>query len=74
MATNSEPCAGCGVFADNHPIVGIKMDEDGKFGAFPVCGTCHRDPSHRTSTLKMHFFPVKMKALALERAGSENIG
>ncbi|UCD56781.1 MAG: hypothetical protein JSV16_13290, partial [Candidatus Hydrogenedentota bacterium] len=70
-----EPCSGCGAMAKTHPIVGIKFDEETKeMAAFPVCAACHRDPAHRKVKLKMHFFPKQMEKMALERAGSRDIG
>ncbi len=71
-----EPCPGCGtVLGDtDYSHVGIIRDEDGSFTAFPVCDPCFKDPAHRKYKLKMHFFPRSMKGVALERAGSTDIG
>lgn len=69
-----EVCAGCGVEAPTHPWVGVTHQPGGVFLALPVCGPCHADPSHRTFSLKMHYFPREQRDLALRRAGSSDIG
>jgi len=71
-----EPCPGCGkaLGEDDYTHVGIIRDEDGSFAAFPVCEQCFRVPTTRKYVLKMHFFPKGMKDMALERAGSTDIG
>lgn len=81
-----ERCSGCGVMAMNHPFVGItrvandhpfvgvtREMESGEMAAFPICGLCQRDPTHRKAGLKMHFFPREMKDIAVARAGKGDL-
>ena len=74
MSINFEPCAGCGEMSNSHPMIGITKDEGGEMAAFPVCGLCWKNPSHRKARLKMHFFDATQAKLALDYAGSEHIG
>ena len=82
-----ERCVGCGIEADEHPIVGIgQANDDIKdfvisgdtptergFVAYGVCMKCHVDPTHRRRQLKMAFFTHDQLATALDRAGSNSI-
>lgn len=62
-------CIGCGHEGD-HPMIGVTF-KDGVAVALPVCATCHRQPPR---ALGVHFFPKEMKAVALQHAGSSNLG
>lgn len=70
-----EVCKGCGVEAEQHPMVGVgKADESSEFTNWPVCDRCWKDPKHRTlSPLKVHFFERKMARIATALAGSNVI-
>lgn len=77
-----EICYGCGAKAEAHPFVvvvnasDVETDEKSErgFAHVPVCAACHRDPSHRTTPIKGHFFPREMADRARDAAGSPNIG
>ena len=75
MPTEVEPCSGCGEMASSHPMIGVARDaETDEMAAFPVCGPCWKDPAHRITPLKMHFFPRAQEAVAVARAGNGDIG
>jgi hypothetical protein len=65
-----EVCLGCGVVAEKspHPWVGVTRDEDGNMNSWPVCDACFKDPAHRQTVLKMHFFPRNHAAIAVDAA------
>jgi hypothetical protein len=64
-----EVCSGCGAVASKHPMAGVMRDEEtGLMAEFPVCHLCWTTPSHRTRTLKMHFFDRGSAAAAVEAA------
>jgi hypothetical protein len=66
-------CSGCGAVAPEHPYVGVaRDDETGLMTAYPICGACWSDPSHRQRTLKMHYFQSDQAAVAVT-AAEENI-
>jgi len=70
-----EPCIGCGAMSVSHPFVGVTRDkESGEMAAFPVCAACWKDPAHRKTVLKMHFFPREKAKVAVAMAGSNAIG
>ena len=71
-----EVCAGCGNVASSFPIVGIKRDPENynHWASFPICEKCWKDPKHRVFPLKMHFFDKRSEQIALERAGSTDLG
>lgn len=71
---SGEQCAGCGVYAEAHPIVGVTSADDlGKlFFHFPVCKKCHEDPSNRQRVLKASFFERKDRELAVRLAGERD--
>lgn len=64
-----EPCSGCGAMSERHPIVGVARDQEtGQMTAYPICHRCWVDPSHRTVTLKMHFFDASQATGAVSAA------
>jgi hypothetical protein len=64
-----EICSGCGAVAIKHPMAGVMRDEEtGLMAEFPVCHLCWTTPSHRTRTLKMHYFDRASAATAVEAA------
>lgn len=69
-----ETCAGCGAQVAQHPYVAVCRDASGAWVALPVCLDCWREPAHRTTQLKAHFFPVRLAAQAVAAAGSSNLG
>lgn len=69
----AEVCEGCGATAPHHPIVGI-TSKGGVFVSVPVCIACWRDPAHRTTPIKAHFFRREDADRALARAGSADLG
>lgn len=67
-----DTCCGCGasLTAPSQYVAVIK--EDDTFVNKPVCDACHRDPAHRTVTLKAHFFPRHAATAATSAAGSSS--
>lgn len=72
-----EDCIQCGV-PGPHRIVAVMISKDNpqlaihrdhKFASFPICNACHQQPR-----LKAHFHDRAVSALAVERAGTGNIG
>ena len=69
----AEPCSGCGTIAESHPFVGVARDEETNLmTSYPICHLCWADPSHRTHTLKMHFFDRRLADMPVT-AAEENI-
>lgn len=79
----AETCGGCGASADQYPYVAVMNKADA--GSLPVvqtsqdnpdwvgvavCEACWRDPAHRTTPLKCHFFPRASARVAVVLAGS----
>lgn len=67
-----ETCVGCGVEAGQHPIIAVVRDEPA-WASKPVCDRCWRDPAHRATPIKGHFFNRGDAAVALRFAGSANV-
>lgn len=69
-----EPCLGCGDVAEAHPMVAVcAIPPDNTFDAFGVCARCHADPSHRTRTIKGHYFTRREAASAVSAAGATEL-
>ncbi len=82
-----EQCIGCGRESDKqgYKIVAVinkvdtpKLPPDaaafqGSFVHRPVCDNCHRDPVHRKTTIKGHFFERQFAPRAVAMAGSTTI-
>jgi len=70
-----EFCAGCATPASPGalPYVAVTF-EAGRAGAHPVCLDWWKDPGHRKSRIKGHFFVRAQEATALRFAGSQTIG
>jgi hypothetical protein len=81
-----ETCYGCGAQGARFPIVAVMNAEDAVtpqpdktpsergFIDVPVCAECHRDPQHRKVPIKGHFFGREQAKVAVEAAGSADIG
>lgn len=67
-------CAGCGASAQLHPYVVVQAADGGGFESKPVCTPCWKDPAHRTTPLKGHFFQVHQAEAAVAAAGSSSLG
>ncbi len=84
--TTLKACAGCGVYAPQHPMIAVMKEEDvrsgveksapGPYGfvAVSVCKTCHENPEHRAFPIKGHFFYADQRDVAVRLAGSNVIG
>lgn len=80
----AEPCAGCGIYADPHPMVHIEHDDaSDERVSVPVCDDCWKDPAHRTRrALRGAFHLLKdapsalaaSKRLLKQSRAGENIG
>lgn len=76
MAGPMEACAGCGASAQKHPWGCVWNFNDGR-GAVsqPCCNDCYKDPAHRTTKLRGHFFDRQTAdTVGVAKAGSSTLG
>jgi hypothetical protein len=52
----------------------VVSDQGAGYAARPVCRPCWRDPAHRTTLIKGHFFPRAQASVAVRAAGSATVG
>lgn len=52
----------------------VKTRSDNEYAAVAVCDTCWNDATARPRPIKGHFFMRRDMEIALERAGSSNLG
>lgn len=84
--TNMETCAGCGAQAEEFPIIGVVNKDDElahlavihsldnpDWKGIPVCDACWRNPAHRKTPLKCHFFLRGAGKIGVAAAGSDTI-
>lgn len=82
--TFMERCIGCGIAAQEHPVVALGQWPDGVaiggdvnprgFSAAPVCRPCHVEPAHRTlGRIDGTFFERKDAFVARRFAGDPSL-
>lgn len=81
-----KPCVGCGVLAEQHPLVAVMNTRDVPetiersvegpqgFVAVACCLKCHSYPEQRQRPIKGHFFYAADAATAVFHAGSNSLG
>ena len=76
ILNTSETCVGCGAEGwPIHPMVMVHQGgEPDTWVSAPVCHFCWYDPAHRKAQLKGHFFYRKDRDVAVENAGSSELG
>jgi hypothetical protein len=82
-AFTGQQCAGCGIYAEKHPMVAVMAtgdasvlplasSKDGKFVVVGVCNDCHQDPAHRHVPIKGAFFTPEQATDAVALAGERD--
>lgn len=82
----ADTCIGCGRASDKQgfqiiavinkadtPALPTDPPNAGSFVHRPVCDNCHRDPAHRKTLIKGHFFETAYALRAVAMAGSTEI-
>jgi len=79
-----QPCVGCGILSDAHPVVAVMLPSDvpegvpqsipgpNGFVAVPCCHKCWTEPDQRPRPIKGHFFLAKDAPAGIFHAGSNS--